>query len=118
MSSRLRSSGPKLKPKKVLALGQGILPLAEVKFLGHVISVAGIQVDMEKVKVLENWPTPTNVTEVLPVVGFMSYSRCFVPNFAHLANPLHVLVGETSREGLHKGAPLPGPKNVKMCLTA
>ncbi|KAJ8361969.1 hypothetical protein AAFF_G00409050 [Aldrovandia affinis] len=30
----------------------------EVKFLGHVVSAAGVQVDMDKVKVLKDWPIP------------------------------------------------------------
>lgn len=96
---RLREHGLKLKPKKCFLLR------TEVKFLGHVISAAGIQVDMEKVNVLEDWPTPRNVTEVRQLLGFMGYYRRFVPNFAQLARPLHALVGKTGKGGLRKGGP-------------
>lgn len=85
--SRLRDHGLKLNPKKCFLLRQ------EVKFLGHVVSAAGVQVDMEKVTVLENWPTPRSARDVRQVVGFMSYYRRFVPQFAQVARPLHVLMG-------------------------
>lgn len=37
------------------------------------MSAAGVQVDMDKVIVLEEWPTPGSVKEVRQAVGFMSY---------------------------------------------
>lgn len=86
--SRLRQHGLKLKPSKCFLLK------AEVKFLGHVISARGIQVDTEKVKALETWPVPRSVKEVRQLIGFMGYYRRFVPKFAHLARPLHTLMGE------------------------
>lgn len=88
---RLRDHGLKLNPKKCFLLRP------EVKFLGHVVSAAGIQVDMEKVSVLLNWPIPSSIREVRQVVGFMSYYRRFVPNFAQVARPLHALMGQAKR---------------------
>jgi hypothetical protein len=35
-----------------------------VVFLGFVVTADGIQVDEEKVKVIKDWPTPTNVSQV------------------------------------------------------
>lgn len=52
---RLREHGLKLKPRKCF------LFRTEVKFLGHVVSASGVQVDEEKVKVLEDWPVPRSV---------------------------------------------------------
>lgn len=91
--NRLRQHGLKLKPSKCHLLRD------KVKFLGHVISAEGIQVDGEKVQALETWPTPKSVREVRQVLGFMSYYRRFVPKFAQLARPLHALVGKTSQMG-------------------
>ncbi|XP_076730651.1 retrovirus-related Pol polyprotein from transposon 412 [Maylandia zebra] len=85
---RLKQHGLKLKPTKCFLLRP------EVKFLGHVISAKGVQVDLEKVKALETWPAPRSVREVRQVLGFMSYYRRFVPRFAQLAKPLHALVGK------------------------
>uniref|UniRef100_A0A3B3QN89 Gypsy retrotransposon integrase-like protein 1 n=1 Tax=Paramormyrops kingsleyae TaxID=1676925 RepID=A0A3B3QN89_9TELE len=52
---------------------------------------------MEKVRVLVNWPIPRCTKDVRQVVGFMSYYRRFVPNFARLARPLHALTGGARR---------------------
>lgn len=86
--NRLRQHGLKLKPSKCFLLKP------EVKFLGHLISSKGIQVDGEKTRALETWPVPKNVKELRQVLGFMSYYRRFVPGFAQLARPLHALVGK------------------------
>lgn len=89
--SRLRDHGLKLNPKKCFLLRP------EVKFLGHVVSAAGVQVDMEKVRVLEDWPIPCSVRDVRQVIGFMSYYRRFVPHFAQVARPLHALMSKAKR---------------------
>ena len=34
----------------------------EVAHLGHVVSPAGISTDPAKIEVIQNWPTPKNVT--------------------------------------------------------
>ncbi|XP_048062052.1 uncharacterized protein LOC125277609 [Megalobrama amblycephala] len=86
--NRLRQHGLKLKPSKCFILKP------EVKFLGHLISSKGIQVDGEKTRALETWPVPKNVKELRQVLGFMSYYRRLVPDFAKLAQPLHALVGK------------------------
>lgn len=89
--NRLRQHGLKLKPSKCF------LFKPEVKFLGHLISSEGIQVDGEKTQALETWPAPKNVKELRQVLGFMSYYRRFVPGFAQLAQPLHALVGKSGK---------------------
>ncbi|KAG1926094.1 interleukin-1 receptor accessory protein-like 1-A [Pimephales promelas] len=89
--SRLRQHGLKLKPSKCFLLRP------EVRFLGHIISSKGVQVDMDKVQCLDAWPSPKNVREVRQLLGFMSYYRRFVPRFAQLAKPLHALVGKGNK---------------------
>jgi hypothetical protein len=37
--------------------------------LGHIISEEGIAVDPEKMKAIEGWPTPRNVSEVRSFMG-------------------------------------------------
>ncbi|KAL7883683.1 hypothetical protein SRHO_G00013410 [Serrasalmus rhombeus] len=88
---RLRQHGLKLKPSKCFLLKP------EVKFLGHLISSKGIQVDKEKIQALETWPVPKSAKEVRQVLGFMSYYRRFVPGFAQMARPLHGLVGKGNK---------------------
>ena len=38
-----------------------------------------------------DWPTPKNVTEVQSFVGFINFYHRFIPDFSHLASPLHRL---------------------------
>ena len=43
---------------------------------------------LKKQKVAQEWPTPTNITEVRSFVGLASYYRRFVPEFSKKAEPL------------------------------
>lgn len=106
---RLREHGLKLKPSKCFLLR------SEVKFLGHIVSAAGVQVDMDKVKALQDWPVPKNSKDVRQVVGFMSYYRRFVPNFAQQARPLHALMGKFKKENAGSFVPFVWTKE---CQTA
>jgi hypothetical protein len=59
-----------------------------LKFLGHVISAGGVQVDPGKIKVLQDWPVPKSVTDVRQFVGLANYFRKFVLGLSELARPL------------------------------
>ncbi|CAG2212114.1 unnamed protein product [Mytilus edulis] len=65
--------------------------------LGHIISEDGIATDPEKIKVVQNWPVPTNPTEVRSFLGLCSYYRKFIKNFASIAKCLHVLTEKGKR---------------------
>ena len=83
---RLKEAGLKLKPSKCQLFQK------EVKYLGHYISEEGIRTDPEKCNVVEEWPVPTTVHELRQVIGFFSYYRRFVKDFAKIAKPLHDLL--------------------------
>ena len=80
---RLREAKLKLSPKKCVLLQR------QVKFLGHIVSEAGVATDPEKLQAVKDWPRPSNITEVRRFLGLCSIYRRFVPNFADLAHPLH-----------------------------
>lgn len=82
---KLAASGLKLKAKKCTLFSRS------VDFLGHVVSKHGIFTDPKKTEVIKKWPQPCNVTELKSFIGFCSYYRKFVPNFAVLAKPFHAL---------------------------
>ena len=60
----------------------------EVKYLGHIVSADGVRPNPEKVKSIEEFPSPKNVDELRTVVGMLSYYRKFIRNFAEIAHPM------------------------------
>ncbi|XP_031376072.1 uncharacterized protein LOC116191936, partial [Punica granatum] len=53
-----------------------------------VVSAQGIQVDEEKVRAIQEWPSPTSVSNVRSFHGLASFYRRFVKDFSSIAAPL------------------------------
>ena len=45
----------------------------KVMFLGYVVSMKGIEVDEEKVKVIKEWPTTKSITEIRSFHGWLVF---------------------------------------------
>ena len=91
---RLRAQNLKLKLAKCRFFAR------EAQYLGHVISAAGVATDPDKTRVVADWPRPQTARELRSFLGFASYYRRFVPQFATYAAPLHRLAaaaGATKR---------------------
>ena len=82
---RLRQANLKLKPKKCVLFQRKVL------YLGHIVTAEGIATDPEKIRVIEEWGTPTSVHDVRSFLGLASYYRRFVKGFCDIARPLYNL---------------------------
>ncbi|KAF2878861.1 hypothetical protein ILUMI_27311 [Ignelater luminosus] len=60
----------------------------KVKYLDHIISGNGIQVDPDKLQALKSFPIPTSVKKVIEFLGLGGWYRRFINHFAHIAEPL------------------------------
>ena len=65
--------------------------LPEVKVLGHMVSKKGIRPDPKKTEIIQNLPSPKDVTGVKSFMGVINYFRKFIPNCSILAEPLLIL---------------------------
>lgn len=88
---RLRQSNLKLHP------GKCVLTRSEVTFLGHRVTQDGIRTDEAKISAVRDWPVPKNVKDTRSFIGFCSYYRRFVKDFAIVAKPLHKLTEKGSK---------------------
>jgi Reverse transcriptase (RNA-dependent DNA polymerase)/RNase H-like domain found in reverse transcriptase/Integrase zinc binding domain/Chromo (CHRromatin Organisation MOdifier) domain/Retroviral aspartyl protease len=59
-----------------------------LKFLGHIVSDQGLQVDHSKVAVINEWPRPQTIKEVRSFLGLANYFRRFVQGYSSLVAPM------------------------------
>ena len=63
-----------------------------VPFLGQVLTSKGLQPDLHKVDVIQQWPTPTCVLELQSFLGSVKYLCKFIPFLSDLRQPLQELL--------------------------
>ncbi len=83
---RFRAHGLKLKPKKCYLFQK------EIDFLGRRVSGKGIDIQAEKVKTIQSWPSPSSKEEVASFLGTVNYHRDFIKDYAQISEPLYKLV--------------------------
>ena len=65
-----------------------------VPFLGHIVGRRGLECDPVKIEDVKSWPIPDCLKSVRQFLGFVSYYRRFMPNFADIATPLVAWTGK------------------------
>ena len=111
-------NGLKLKPSKCNFFR------TEINYLGHKVSVAGMEPGTEGLKGIAEIAPPATYTQVCKFLGATGYFCCFIKGYAKIAKPLNdLLQGENSKLKAHPvGLPpkaLAAFQELKMkCLTA
>lgn len=59
-----------------------------VEFLGHVVSVDGIDMEKGKVESIVQWPQPTSLKEMQSFLGLANYYRRFIKDYSKICKPL------------------------------
>ena len=70
----------------------------ELVYLGFVILVEGLKMDLEKVKAILEWPTPKSVIQVRSFHGLASFYRKFIRGFSSICGPLTKTMREDRKE--------------------
>ena len=88
---RIHAANLKLKASKCKLFQR------EVVFLGHLVTADGVAPDPAKIRAVQNWPRPRNLTETRAFVGLASYYRNHIAKFAEIARPLHELTKKNQK---------------------
>lgn len=60
----------------------------KVKYVGHIVSDEGVEVDPAKVEAVHTWPRPTNLETLQSFLGFCGYYLRFIHNYSAIIRPL------------------------------
>ncbi|EEB88864.1 hypothetical protein MPER_13114 [Moniliophthora perniciosa FA553] len=66
----------------------------EVEYLGVIVTPNGVRMDPSKVKVIRDWPVPTNLKELQAFLGFANFYRRFIDNYSGIVKPLTTLTSK------------------------
>ena len=62
--------------------------MKDMLYLGHIINTEGVQVHMENIRAILDWPTPKVVAELKGFLGLCTYYRRYVNKFSQFSTTL------------------------------
>ncbi|CAC5358384.1 unnamed protein product [Mytilus coruscus] len=71
--------------------------MANIEFMGHMLSEHGIGVSQSKVEAIVNARRPESVSEIRSFLGLVNFVGRFIPNVATVAEPLHRLLHKETK---------------------
>src|SRR5215467_6287870 len=66
----------------------------KLEYLGVVIEPGKVSMDVNKLKGIQDWPTPTNTRDVRKFIGFCNFYRRFIKDYSKMARPLNALMSK------------------------
>ena len=66
--------------------------VSQVKYLGHVFSKKGIEIDPDRIRAILTIKDPKSKEELQRILGTINYVRSFIPNVSELIAPLRELL--------------------------
>ena len=66
-------------------------------YLGHRITAEGIQPSPDKVKAVQEAPTPQDVSQLKSFIGLVNYYGKFLPDLSNLLAPLYRLLQKDTK---------------------
>ena len=83
----------KLKPSKCEFFKE------KIEYLGHSVSSKGVWPSRDNLKAITKYPEPTMYTAIKGFIRLVGQYRCFIKDFAKIADPLHEYVrGDTAKK--------------------
>ena len=71
----------------------------KIEYLGHSVSSKGAWPSRDNLKAITKYPEPTTYTAIKGFIRHVGHYRCFIKDFAKIADPLHEYVrGDTARK--------------------
>jgi transposase InsO family protein/predicted aspartyl protease len=66
----------------------------KLKFLGHIVSDQGVEIDPEKINAITRMVAPNDVSGVRQLLGCVQVHSRFLPSLADMAKPIHQLLSK------------------------
>ena len=67
----------------------------EICFLGYMVLLKRISIEVKRIEVIKNWPEPKSVRNIQAFLSFANFYRWFIQSFSKIAAPLTLMLKTT-----------------------